>query len=238
MITVTMPRARSVTVVNATLDDVRVQLPTLLTSFRIAFIVREDNSANTVEVVDNENNVITTVDGLSSIGIAPNSTGWHITNRYPEGGGGSPHTHPQSEVTNLVSDIAALNGSISGVSASLTAHDADTTSVHGIANTANLLTTATKLDDLAAPDDNTDLNASTAAHGLMPKFPGDTTNFLRADGNFAAPPGGGEADPAQGSYAPGSFTILTGKYAIIAKRLTLTTSQRLTVEGTGTLRGV
>jgi len=49
---------------------------------------------------------------------------------------------------------------------------------------------AIKLDDLAAPDDNTDLNATTSAHGLLSKLPGGTTNFLRADGSWAAPPGG------------------------------------------------
>jgi hypothetical protein len=49
---------------------------------------------------------------------------------------------------------------------------------------------ALKLDDLAAPDDNTDLNASTSAHGLLKKLPGGTTTFLRADGSFANPGGG------------------------------------------------
>lgn len=44
-----------------------------------------------------------------------------------------------------------------------------------------------KIDDLGAPDDNTDLNASTAKHGLMQKYPGGTTNFLRSDGMFAVP---------------------------------------------------
>ena len=48
-----------------------------------------------------------------------------------------------------------------------------------------------KLDDLAAPDDNTDLNATTSAHGLLPKLGGGSTNYLRADGTWAAPPGGG-----------------------------------------------
>jgi len=48
-----------------------------------------------------------------------------------------------------------------------------------------------KLDDLMAPDDNTDLNASTSAHGLMQKYPGGTTDFLRADGSWAEPPGSG-----------------------------------------------
>lgn len=46
---------------------------------------------------------------------------------------------------------------------------------------------AIKLDDLAAPDDNTDLDASTSKHGLLKKLGGGTTNFLRADGAWAAP---------------------------------------------------
>ena len=46
---------------------------------------------------------------------------------------------------------------------------------------------AIKLDALVAPDDVTTLNASTSAHGLMQKYPGGTTTFLRADGTFAAP---------------------------------------------------
>lgn len=46
-----------------------------------------------------------------------------------------------------------------------------------------------KLDDLAEPDDNTDLDASTSKHGLMQKYPGGTTTFLRADGSFAIPSG-------------------------------------------------
>jgi len=50
-------------------------------------------------------------------------------------------------------------------------------------------TDAIKLDDLAAPDDNTDLNASISKHGLLPKLGGGTTNYLRADGSWATPPG-------------------------------------------------
>ena len=46
---------------------------------------------------------------------------------------------------------------------------------------------AIKLDELAAPTDNTTLNASTTAHGLCPKLPGNTTTWLRADGNWSAP---------------------------------------------------
>ena len=56
---------------------------------------------------------------------------------------------------------------------------------------------AIKLDDLAAPDDNTDLDASTSRHGLMPKFPGGS-NFLRADGTWTTPSGSG--DMAKSTY--------------------------------------
>lgn len=48
---------------------------------------------------------------------------------------------------------------------------------------------AIKLDDLAAPDDNTDLNASTTKHGLLLKLDGSTSKFLRADGTWSNPPG-------------------------------------------------
>jgi hypothetical protein len=50
-----------------------------------------------------------------------------------------------------------------------------------------------KLDELAAPTDITALNATTGAHGLLPRLPGGSTLFLRGDGTFATPPavGGG-----------------------------------------------
>ena len=46
---------------------------------------------------------------------------------------------------------------------------------------------AIKLDDLAAPDDNTDLNASTSAHGLLLKLAGGSAAYLRADGTWVNP---------------------------------------------------
>ena len=52
---------------------------------------------------------------------------------------------------------------------------------------------AVKLDELAAPTDVTTLDATTGAHGLLPKLGGGSTNYLRADGTWAAPPGSGGA---------------------------------------------
>lgn len=49
---------------------------------------------------------------------------------------------------------------------------------------------AVKLDDLATPDDNTDLNATTGHHGLLRKLDGATNTYLRGDGAWATPAGG------------------------------------------------
>jgi|SaaInlStandDraft_6_1057023.scaffolds.fasta_scaffold529296_1 hypothetical protein len=43
-----------------------------------------------------------------------------------------------------------------------------------------------KLDDLATPDDNTDLDFSTTKHGLVPKGT-DTGAFLKDNGGWGTP---------------------------------------------------
>ena len=60
-----------------------------------------------------------------------------------------------------------------------------TTSNSSLSN--EVLTSALKIDDFAAGDDNTDLDSSTSRHGLLLKLGGGTANFLRADGTWAAP---------------------------------------------------
>jgi hypothetical protein len=47
---------------------------------------------------------------------------------------------------------------------------------------------AIKLDELAAPTDVTTLNASTSAHGLMPKGDGNAVHFYNGALNQVAPP--------------------------------------------------
>lgn len=68
-------------------------------------------------------------------------------------------------------------------------------------------TDAIKLDDLATPDDNTDLNASTNKHGLLPKLGGGTTNFLRADGTWAAPGGSSSLTHYESTYGGSDITV-------------------------------
>jgi hypothetical protein len=60
---------------------------------------------------------------------------------------------------------------------------------------------ALKLDDLSAPDDNTDLDFSTTAHGLVPKGT-NTGDFLKDDGSWAAASGAQRGFP----ILPGAIT--------------------------------
>jgi len=50
-----------------------------------------------------------------------------------------------------------------------------------------------KLDDLASPDDNTDLNVSISTHGLCPKLNNVATDFLNGQGGWSAPTAGTHA---------------------------------------------
>jgi len=47
-----------------------------------------------------------------------------------------------------------------------------------------ILGTAIKLDDLGAPDDNTDLNASSSKHGLLPKLSDNSDDLLTGKGTW------------------------------------------------------
>ena len=57
----------------------------------------------------------------------------------------------------------------------------NTSSSAGADNTAGR---APKLDDLATPDDNTDLNATTTRHGLLRKLSGSADEFLNGEGDW------------------------------------------------------
>jgi len=47
-----------------------------------------------------------------------------------------------------------------------------------------------KLDELGAPTDNTDLDATDSAHGLMPKLSGNADEAFRGDGSWGSVSGG------------------------------------------------
>jgi hypothetical protein len=57
---------------------------------------------------------------------------------------------------------------------------------------------ALKLDDLATPDDNTDLNATTTYHGLLKKLDNDSAHFMNGQGNWVAVDMSGDTSPSLG----------------------------------------
>jgi hypothetical protein len=81
-----------------------------------------------------------------------------------------------------------------------------------------------KLDDLDSPDDNTDLDFSTSAHGLVPKCT-NTSNFLKGDGTWASPGGGiaslvADTTPELGGDLDLNSNDITGTGGIPAGNLT------------------
>lgn len=93
---------------------------------------------------------------------------------------------------------------------------------------------AIKLDDLAAPDDNTDLNASASAHGLLPKLSNVVTEYLNGQGGFSLPPGSsGGTDVAVADGGTGRSTGTTA-YSLIATGTTATGAQQTLANGATT----
>jgi hypothetical protein len=75
--------------------------------------------------------------------------------------------------------LAIIRVSSSGIEDTTHGHYATS----GVAKMTIEVPGITKLDDLTAPDDNTDLNASTSKHGLMQKYP-NTAQALKGDGSW------------------------------------------------------
>lgn len=132
--------------------------------------------------------------------------------------GGDPVTIAESQVTNLVADLA---GKASTTDPRLT--DARTPTAHATTHKSGG-TDAIKLDELAAPTDTTTLDVSSTAHGLAPKLPGTTTTFLRGDGSYATPTGTVPAAHATTHKSGGSDAIKIDELAAPTDVTTLNVS--------------
>ncbi len=87
------------------------------------------------------------------------------------------NTH--ATIDTFISSKAAASGLASLDSGSVCAQDPKIHATRHQSGGAD----AIKLDDLSAPDDTTDLNATTAKHGLMMKYP-NTAQTLKGDGTW------------------------------------------------------
>ena len=151
----------------------------------------------------------------------------------PPAGGSPPTGTGFRHVTAGVEDAASKLVDTADVNADQITY----AKIQNIAATARLLGRITAgagdIEELTGTQATTLLDAFTSAlKGLVPASGGGTTNFLRADGTFAAPTAAA-ADPA---YSPGSFTVATETGRLIIRHMKLTTTQRATLAGTATLR--
>jgi hypothetical protein len=83
---------------------------------------------------------------------------------------------------------------------------------------------AVKLDDLSAPDDNTDLNASASAHGLLRKLSNVSTEFLNGQGNWATPAGSSPVFGTEAQIASSEGDSTTTGTTYVSKLLLTTPS--------------
>ena len=96
--------------------------------------------------------------------------------------------------------FSQLKRAMRKITTDITSHVAAADPHPGYVTTAEL--GATKLDDLAAPDDNTDLNASTTKHGLLRKLDNNAAHYLDGTGAWSVPAGGGGFTPDFGIWVP------------------------------------
>jgi hypothetical protein len=94
-----------------------------------------------------------------------------------------------------------------------------------------------KLDDLATPDDNTDLNASTTRHGLLRKLDNDSTHYLDGQGGWTVPSATGLVEEFGISIDGAGVVITTGskgytriKYAATITAWTVLANQSGSIE--------
>jgi hypothetical protein len=92
------------------------------------------------------------------------------------GSAGTSYTDEQAQdaVAGMVIDTATINATYTDATPELK---------------FDVIPSGIKLDDLGTPDDNTDLNASTSAHGLLKKLSNLSTQYMDGTGAWSVPPG-------------------------------------------------
>ncbi len=91
---------------------------------------------------------------------------------------------------------------------------------------------AEKLDDHAAPDNNTDLNVSITAHGLCPILPNDATKYLDGSGAYSVPVGSGSVPYNFATLSSQSTDIPNNSYVVFG-RIHIPAGKKLVVYNVG-----
>ena len=140
-------------------------------------------------------------DGSDGVGVPIGGTTGQVLNKIDNTDFNTQWTTPQGgtpawgDITGTLSNQTDLQSALDGKQVAGT-YATGTGSASGTNTGDQTISDAT----ISTTDISTN-NASTSKHGFMQKYPGGTSTFLRADGAFAAPPGGGgEAFPIGGVF--------------------------------------
>lgn len=139
--------------------------------------------------------------GTAGVGVFKQKTGVDL--EFKKVNTGSTKITITDDVANSEVDIDADANVIVAASTDSRLSDARTPTLHAATHKSGG-SDAIKLDEHAAPTDVTTLNASTTAHGLLPKLSGVSTEFLNGTGAFSTPAGGAGASLTRISGASGA----------------------------------
>lgn len=116
---------------------------------------------------------------------ANGGTDWYAGNNGPVGSGDGDVVGPASAVNGHAVVFDGTTGKL------IKSSGAAPLALGSTSSTAATGDHIHALDALGAPSDNTDLNASTSAHGLLPKLPNIATQYLNGVGGWSTPAGSG-----------------------------------------------
>lgn len=141
----------------------------------------------------------------------------------PGGELGNTWASPTVDASHSGSTHAATQAAAEATASSaLATHEADTTSAH-------------KLDDLAAPDDNTDLNATTTAHGLLKKLSNVATEFMNGVGAWSTPTASVPVLVGPKNVVSTVETIAANTYVHVGRSLEITSAGSIELPATSIL---
>ena len=142
----------------------------------------------TFTTVIREGDIVTGGSGADLSDAAPQDLGTAAAGTFDEAAR-ADHVHDMPTATDVGADPSGT------AATAVTVHTADTTAVHGIADTSALVVTSdARLSDARTPTAHThpaaDIASGTVGTARLGSGTADTTTFLRGDGSWAAPAAG------------------------------------------------
>lgn len=180
--------------------------------------------ANITDSTTNSNGAVITGGGGNHVLGRWDGTNWRVVGGTSSGAAPAhASSHQPGGADAMAVDAAAATGSLRtlGTGAQQAASGTDSRFTNARTPTAHATTHKSgqtdviKLDEFGAPTDITTLNATSSAHGLLPKLSGTTTTWLRGDGTFQTIPAAAPAAHKTSHETGGADAIAALSGAVI-----------------------